>query len=191
MIQFSLHRQNNHFAVYSVNQANDGSPFNRAKLLNIGFDVAKDDGFDCFFFHDVDLVPENDKNIYECLDTPRHYSGYIDKFNYKLPNEYWGWGGEDDDLERRTIGGAKYKLVRPSPQITRYKMIKHDHETSNKPNPNRVKLLKAWNKHNQFDGLNSLNYELIERNSEVFYRNITVDLKYEERIPLQELLGNG
>jgi hypothetical protein len=33
----------------------------------------------------VDLVPENDQNIYECFDNPRHYSGYIDKFNYKLP----------------------------------------------------------------------------------------------------------
>ena len=43
------------------------------------------DGFDCFFFHDVDLVPENDHNIYECFDNPRHYSGYIDKFNYNLP----------------------------------------------------------------------------------------------------------
>merc|ERR1712037_956377 len=50
-----LIRQNNHFSIYLVSQVHDDSPFNRAKLLNIGFDVAKKDGFDCFFFHDVDL----------------------------------------------------------------------------------------------------------------------------------------
>jgi len=94
-----LQRQNNHFSIYLVNQIHDEpvSPFNRAKLLNIGFDLAKKgrlfsnfskntflDGFDCFFFHDVDLVAENDENIYECLEIPRHYSGYIDIFNYTL-----------------------------------------------------------------------------------------------------------
>ena len=34
----------------------------------------------------------------------------------------------------------------------------------------------------------SLNYELIERKNEVFYRNITVDLKYSERIDLEPLV---
>jgi len=207
-----LHRQNNHFSIYLVNQVHDDLPFNRAKLLNIGFEIAKKDGFDCFFFHDVDLVPENDQNIYECFDNPRHYSGFIDKFNYNLPynsifggitaysaeafhkingysNEYWGWGGEDDDLERRTIAGAKYKLLRPEAGKSHYKMIKHGHETSNKPNPNRQKLLKAWNNHAKFDGLNSLNYKLIERSNDLFFKNITVDLKYSERIPLEKLLG--
>ncbi|CBY39402.1 unnamed protein product, partial [Oikopleura dioica] len=168
-------------------------------------------GFDCFFFHDVDLVAENDENIYECLEIPRHYSGYIDIFNYTLlydtifggitafsaeafekingySNEYWGWGGEDDDLERRTMDGAKYNLTRPAPEKSHYKMIKHDHEASNQVNPYRKKLLKAWKKHADFDGLNNLNYELIERNNDVFFKNITVDLKYSERIPLEQLL---
>lgn len=53
--------------------------------MNVGFDIAKKDGFQCFFFHDVDLVPENDKNIYECLDVPRHYAAHCDKWNYTLP----------------------------------------------------------------------------------------------------------
>ena len=36
-------------------------PFNRAKLLNVGFYEAERDGFDCFMFHDVDLILEDDR----------------------------------------------------------------------------------------------------------------------------------
>ena len=31
--------------------------------------------FDCFIFHDVDLLLENDNAIYHCEETPLHYSG--------------------------------------------------------------------------------------------------------------------
>ena len=35
--------------------------------MNIAVKEAlKLDDFDCFIFHDVDLIPENDRNIYEC-----------------------------------------------------------------------------------------------------------------------------
>jgi hypothetical protein len=53
-------------------------------LMNVGFNEAlKLRDFDCFFFHDVDLIPENDRNIYSCPDQPRHMSVAIDKFNYR------------------------------------------------------------------------------------------------------------
>ncbi|KAJ1362755.1 hypothetical protein KIN20_022423 [Parelaphostrongylus tenuis] len=99
--------------------------FNRAKLMNVGFaEGIKLYMWECFIFHDVDLLPEDDRNLYSCPTIPRHMSVAIDKFNYKLPytaifggisamtvgqlqsingfsNRYWGWGGEDDDLADR------------------------------------------------------------------------------------------
>ena len=46
------------------------------KLLNIGFQEASQlNEFDCFIFHDVDLLIENDNAIYHCDRTPLHYSG--------------------------------------------------------------------------------------------------------------------
>ncbi|XP_008937481.1 PREDICTED: beta-1,4-galactosyltransferase 3, partial [Merops nubicus] len=97
--------------------------FNRAKLLNVGVrEALKDEDWDCLLLHDVDLVPENDHNLYVCEEEcPRHMASAIDRFQYTLPyksffggvsaltpehymkmngfpNTYWGTGGENDDI---------------------------------------------------------------------------------------------
>ena len=56
----------------------------------------------------------------------------VEKIN-GLSNDYWGWGGEDDDLSTR-VSLAGYKISRYPENIARYKMIKHSHESSNKMN---------------------------------------------------------
>lgn len=59
-------------------------PFNRGFLFNVGFTEAiKDNDFGCFVFHDVDLLPLNDQNLYQCPDQPRHMSVAIDKYKFK------------------------------------------------------------------------------------------------------------
>jgi len=59
-------------------------PFNRGKLMNVGFVEAKQiREFDCFVFHDVDLIPEDDRNMYSCPEQPRHMSVAVDTFKYK------------------------------------------------------------------------------------------------------------
>lgn len=59
-------------------------PFNRAMLMNIGFvEALKLYNYDCFVFHDIDLIPEDDRNLYTCPEQPRHMSVAIDTFNYK------------------------------------------------------------------------------------------------------------
>jgi hypothetical protein len=58
--------------------------FNRGKLMNVGFTEAlKYDNFDCFVFHDADLLPENDKNLYFCDNNVRQLSSAIDEMRYQ------------------------------------------------------------------------------------------------------------
>ena len=51
------------------------APFNRGMLLNIGYlEAVKVANWTCLIFHDVDLLPENDLNTYNCPRAPRHMS---------------------------------------------------------------------------------------------------------------------
>ncbi|XP_075053479.1 beta-1,4-galactosyltransferase 3-like isoform X6 [Mixophyes fleayi] len=79
-----LQRQQLHYAIFVVHQAGN-STFNRAKLLNVGVrEALRYDDWDCLMFHDVDLVPENDYNMYICDENyPKHLSSAMDKFQYR------------------------------------------------------------------------------------------------------------
>ncbi|XP_056012668.1 beta-1,4-galactosyltransferase 1-like isoform X4 [Ostrea edulis] len=114
------------YGIFVIEQSN-GTLFNRGLLFNIGYvEALKVDNYSCFVFHDVDLVPENDKILYGCIDSPIHLSAAIDIFNYRLlydelfggvsamlrthfeavngfSNLYPGWGGEDDDIYHRSF----------------------------------------------------------------------------------------
>ena len=58
--------------------------FNKARIMNIAFvEALKQYNFQCFVFHDVDLVPEDDRNMYSCPVQPRHMSVAIDEMGYK------------------------------------------------------------------------------------------------------------
>ncbi|KAF5909542.1 beta-1,4-galactosyltransferase 4, partial [Clarias magur] len=151
-----LQRQQLHYAIYIIHQAGDAI-FNRAKLLNIGYlEALKDFNWDCFIFHDVDLIPENDHNLYTCDQQPKHlvvgrnstgyrlrYKGYFggvsamtkDQFSKVngFPNTYWGWGGEDDDLRIR-VQLQGLKIIRPPADVARYTMVFHQRDAGNEVN---------------------------------------------------------
>ena len=72
-------RQQVDYGIFIVEQDGNGA-FNRAMLLNVGAaEALKSYDFQCFIFHDVDLLPEDDRNLYTCPVQPRHMSVAINK----------------------------------------------------------------------------------------------------------------
>ena len=193
-----LQKQQIEYGIYIVEQAGN-QPFNRAMLMNVGAaEAVKQHGdYQCYIFHDVDLLPEDDRNLYTCPIQPRHMSVSIDSFLYRLPyddifggvsamtvdqfkavngfsNLFWGWGGEDDDMANR-LRLKKLFISRYPANIARYKMLKHGKE---KANPERFKYLYSGAKRVGRDGLNSLKYTKVDFVLKKLYTWILVDLPH-------------
>ncbi|XP_061580683.1 beta-1,4-galactosyltransferase 1 [Cololabis saira] len=193
-----LQRQQLDYGVYVVNQDGD-QVFNRAKLLNVGVvEALKDDDYDCFVFSDVDLIPLDDRNQYRCFSQPRHLSVAMDKFGFRLPynqyfggvsslsreqfqkingfpNNYWGWGGEDDDIYNRIVFRGM-SVSRPSGEIGRCRMIRHNRDKQNEPNPQRFNRIAHTRETMNSDGISSLSYKLVKLEKLDLYTLITVDV---------------
>ncbi|KAL4232506.1 Beta-1 [Mactra antiquata] len=173
-----------------------GLEFNRAMLLNIGF-IESMNATDnqCFIFHDVDLLPEKTYTPYNCDTSPRHMAVAIDKNGYKLPypsffggicaltkehfqringfsNQYFGWGGEDDDFHDR-LKQSGLSITRLSLQDGRYHMLSHAAE---KPNTEKFELFKTMRVRSSFDGLNSLKYKVLKYELKSLYTWILVNI---------------
>lgn len=113
------------FKIYIIEQSNDARKFNRGKLLNIGFKIASNEGCHLFLFHDVDLIPSNDllpwytkvpkqpahvARVWNRYNDNAKYFGGVVSFSKQqfmdingFPNNFWGWGGEDDEMYRRVL----------------------------------------------------------------------------------------
>ncbi|CAD6186318.1 unnamed protein product [Caenorhabditis auriculariae] len=197
-----LEKQQMEYGIFIIEQVADQT-FNRGKLMNVGYaEASKMFPWQCYIFHDVDLLPEDDRNLYSCPVQPRHMSVAIDKFNYRLPyssifggisalrddqvkaingfsNSFWGWGGEDDDLSQRT-SRAGFKVSRYPGEIARYKMVKHSREDTNSANKCRWKLLKKTGIRWRHDGLNDLKYRVLSIEQQPLFTRILVDLLEQE-----------
>ncbi|OQV22685.1 Beta-1,4-galactosyltransferase 4 [Hypsibius exemplaris] len=190
-----LQRQQLEYRVIVVEQLGEKT-FNKARIMNSAFKEAlKHSHYDCFIFHDVDLIPENDRNFYGCPEQPRHMSVAVNELGYRLTyadlvggvlafrtehffkvngysNLYWGWGAEDDDMAYR-IRHVGLKVIRPPPEIARYSMIKHVKRT---PVEKRQKLLYTALRRYKVDGLNSLEYKLSSFTEKPMYTHVIVDI---------------
>ncbi|EEC09359.1 conserved hypothetical protein [Ixodes scapularis] len=78
-----LPRQQIDYGIFVIEEAGQAK-FNRAKLFNVGYlEALALYDYDCFIFHDVDLIPEDDRNLYTCPEQPRHMSVAIDTMQYR------------------------------------------------------------------------------------------------------------
>eukprot|EP00058_Branchiostoma_floridae_P002685 XP_002588173.1 hypothetical protein BRAFLDRAFT_68811 [Branchiostoma floridae] len=198
-----LQRQGLDYAIYVIEQHGEEQKFCKGLLYNVGFTEAlKDDPtYNCFIFHDVDLIPEDVRNLYTCRKSPFHLSVAIDKFEYKLPyvtlfggvsaltkahyellngysNLYCGWGGEDDDMTRRMFK-HKLRLSRPDKDFARYKMLAHSRNRTTDDNPARYYLLSTGVSRADTDGLTDLqaaNYSVTSVTHKELYTHILVNI---------------
>ncbi|KAJ8339836.1 hypothetical protein SKAU_G00344690 [Synaphobranchus kaupii] len=198
-----LRRQQLDYGIYVINQYGE-STFNRAKLLNVGYaEALKEYDYDCFVFSDVDLIPMDDRNTYKCYSQPRHLSVSMDKFGFKLPylqyfggvsslskqqflkingfpNNYWGWGGEDDDIFNR-VSAREMSISRASGNIGKCRMIRHNRDAKNEANPQRFNRIAHTRQTMDHDGINSLKYKVMNVEKDQLYTKITVDIGAPER----------
>ncbi|KAG7228895.1 hypothetical protein INR49_008673 [Caranx melampygus] len=159
-----LQRQRLQFAFYVIEQSGS-QPFNRAMLFNVGFmEAMKDLDWDCLIFHDVDHIPENDRNYYGCGQMPRHFAAKLDKYMYM-------------------VHYAGLNVTRPEGEIGKYKSIPHHHR-GEVQFLGRYKLLRYSKERQHLDGLNNLHYSPHVSLSSL-YKNITVDL-YPELAPITD-----
>ncbi len=140
------------YQIFIIEQYDD-KPFNRGKLLNIGYKIACENNCDYFVFHDVDMLPY--KVDYSYTDKPLHLATHLQENDYETTffdyfggvtlfnkedfasingysNEYWGWGFEDDDLLIRCVQSNLELDVETSGNetIKTFETFKFDGDTS-------------------------------------------------------------
>ena len=188
------------FHIFIIEQSEDNNKFNIGKLKNIGFDISsKHSKFNHFIFTDIDMIPDHNLLPYY-IKTPTNpisiafkgtrynvsinnnkpFIGAVTSFSKKdfiningYPNNFWGWGGEDDSLLIR-IADNNHKLTYPNNgQVidteesnnqslistkNKIKIVKNKHESA------KIEKLindtKFWKK----NGLSNLNYNIISSN---------------------------
>ena len=114
------------FDIYLIEQSCDNCNFNIGKLKNIGFKLANDSqrDYDFFIFTDIDILPDKSLAPYyfkpikgvSCLGhrgtryqqsspASKCFMGSCLGFDAKsfkkingYPNNFWGWGGEDESI---------------------------------------------------------------------------------------------
>lgn len=163
-------------------QQEDKNQFNFAKILNIGFDIflKQEKNIDwTYIYQPADCYPiKVDYNLYD-YDIVYHFIEcysleWAKLYCYKpecfiaingYSNDYWGWGGEDTELYRKTIEfNLKYNtrisnfcrkddVANPNLEYTQNAGITNQINTSKANSRSKEDFLN--------EGLNTLEYELI------------------------------
>lgn len=195
--QFINHYRDSGMDIYVVEQADD-KPFNRAKLLNVGY---RESAYaDYYIFHDVDMLCADGFGIYEPAEVA-HLSGRASQFGYRDPyikmginskyfggvtlfsleafvkcdgysNEFWGWGSEDDEMYNNVRKYGYEVDFRPG----RFRSLSHAPADRSMHNQNILLNLSNTEFGRKDDGLLACKYELVSKEKNENYTLIKVKL---------------
>lgn len=216
-----LNKQNINYGLFIIEPC-EKCVFNRGLILNAGFievikESAKDQKlnplgtndiyWDCFIFHDVDMIPEDERLVYSCdqnyplhfavlrkannysfSGSFRNYYGGINAFTYDqfisingFSNLYFNWGREDEDLRERVK--LKYGfIVKAWPKHA--KIHTDVHKIAIK-NPNRKKLFDYLSnlmkkQGRAFEGLNTIKYDTISIERQFLFTKIKISYEFND-----------
>jgi hypothetical protein len=184
--------------VLIVEQSQDGKKFNRGALLNIGAYVAKHNHHSYVIFHDVDLLPlakiapyytavptlpiHIGKAWTQKYDYPKFLGGVlsmsiadIEKIN-GFPNNFWGWGGEDDALRNR-LERKNIKVLQPEIRNEGFRELTHL-DTKTKTEWKNMTKWEDLKEDTGRSGFRNVSFEIVdahEYNSNII--KITVEIK--------------
>jgi hypothetical protein len=194
--KFIIHTNNifadKNWKLYVIEQSNDGKKFNRGALLNIGIQIALNDKCEILVTHDVDLLPHKKLIPYYFLYSIYHpiHIGHVwqDKYKYwefvggilsmsdilvkkinGYPNNFWGWGGEDDAIYNRLLS-YNIQIYEPNGMDGAIEELKHVNTSdikefvNMKKKENILKDILYW----KSNGLNSIKYTLLKKNNNIY-----------------------
>jgi hypothetical protein len=184
------------YSIFVIQQYNYDKRFNRGMLLNIGVKIVKK--YNIIVTHDVDMLPD-DYLLNYYLHIPKYpvhiaYPGSLSKYAYPkyigginiysvdqykqingYPNDFWGWGGEDDAIYDR-IALNNLIIIRPDKgkiNELEHKNLKDDKEQTNLYKwENRINNIKTW----KTNGLNNLKFQIIKKQKKHMVYIITVKI---------------
>jgi len=191
-----FNKKNIQYGIFVIHQPSYSKRFNRGKLLNIGYKVAKK--YNIIVTHDVDMLPDDYLlNFY--LHIPKYpvhiaypgsavqytydkYFGGINIYSRKhykqlngFPNDFWGWGGEDDALYDR-VAINNLIIIRPihgKITVLSHRNLKDDKQQTNLYKwENRINNIKTW----KTNGLKDLSYKIIKKQNKSNLYIYTVDI---------------
>lgn len=176
----------NNFYIVVVEQLNTNL-FNRGTLINIGFELEKNN---CNYIspHDVDLLPEDAD--YSIPTIPIHLAAYRSQKKYILEYEnffggvnlflnehfskingfsnfYAGYGAEDDDLRHRCVISG----LSPQRRFARYTSLHHEPVScATKENETLWYDIQrgSMNTTMNFDGLSTIKYKTVKKETKDF-----------------------
>jgi hypothetical protein len=193
-----IHRYHPDWIVLIIEQSNDGKKFNRGALLNVGAKIANDNNLDYVIFHDVDLLPlMKIVPYYTAFPEKPIHIGKIWKTKYSgdtflggilsisiddlkkingFPNNFWGWGGEDDAMRNR----LKHKKMEVYQPTLRNEGIKELHHVDTRTNQ-EWKNMRKWEDLKEDDGKSgyrNVKYDILGSEDLIDnIKKITVELK--------------